>query len=90
MSFQGTGRREFLAGSLAAMAAAGAARLHGNENPSSETLCGSAEHVISIWLGGGMGQIDTFDPKRKGDAKSQGTWIVLQQHRHCRARRAIV
>ncbi|MFA8017253.1 DUF1501 domain-containing protein [Bremerella cremea] len=28
---------------------------------------GQAEHVISIWLGGGMGQIDTFDPKRKGD-----------------------
>lgn len=26
------------------------------------------EHVISIWLGGGMGQIDTFDPKRRGDA----------------------
>jgi len=30
-------------------------------------LQGKAEHVISIWLGGGMGQIDTFDPKRKGD-----------------------
>ncbi len=30
------------------------------------TLSGKAEHVISIWLGGGMGQIDTFDPKRKG------------------------
>lgn len=28
---------------------------------------GKAEHVISIWLGGGMGQIDTFDPKAKGD-----------------------
>jgi len=26
---------------------------------------GRAEHVISIWLGGGMGQIDSFDPKRK-------------------------
>jgi hypothetical protein len=32
-------------------------------------LRGKAEHVISIWLGGGMGQIDTFDPKRPGDAK---------------------
>lgn len=31
---------------------------------------GEAEHVISIWLGGGMGQIDTFDPKAKGDPKS--------------------
>ncbi|WP_417737805.1 DUF1501 domain-containing protein [Rosistilla oblonga] len=30
-------------------------------------MMGQAEHVISIWLGGGMGQIDTFDPKRKGD-----------------------
>jgi hypothetical protein len=30
-------------------------------------LKGKAEHVISIWLGGGMGQIDSFDPKRKGD-----------------------
>jgi hypothetical protein len=30
-------------------------------------LQGKAEHVISIWLGGGMGQIDTFDPKPKGD-----------------------
>ena len=28
---------------------------------------GKAEHVISIWLGGGMGQVDTFDPKRLGD-----------------------
>lgn len=32
---------------------------------------GDAEHVISIWLGGGMGQIDTFDPKRKGDPASK-------------------
>ena len=30
-------------------------------------LKGKADHVISIWLGGGMGQIDTFDPKRRGD-----------------------
>lgn len=32
---------------------------------------GRAEHVISIWLGGGMGQIDTFDPKRKGDPQKK-------------------
>ena len=32
-----------------------------------QRIQGKAEHVISIWLGGGMGQIDTFDPKRKGD-----------------------
>lgn len=31
---------------------------------------GKAEHVISIWLGGGMAQTDTFDPKRVGDPKT--------------------
>jgi len=43
---------------------------------SAELLQGKAEHVISIWLGGGMGQIDTFDPKRKGDpaAKTAGSY----------------
>ncbi|MDG2124311.1 MAG: DUF1501 domain-containing protein, partial [Verrucomicrobiales bacterium] len=29
-----------------------------------------AEHCIFIWLGGGMAQIDTFDPKRRGDSKA--------------------
>ncbi|MCA9009401.1 MAG: DUF1501 domain-containing protein [Planctomycetaceae bacterium] len=32
---------------------------------------GKAEHVISIWLGGGMGALDTFDPKRVGDPKAK-------------------
>jgi hypothetical protein len=32
---------------------------------------GTAEHVISVWLGGGMGQIDSFDPKRRGDPKAK-------------------
>lgn len=31
---------------------------------------GTAEHVIFIWLGGGMAQIDTFDPKRRGNSKA--------------------
>lgn len=39
--------------------------LSADEN--TDLLRGKAEHVISIWLGGGMGQLDTFDPKRKGD-----------------------
>jgi hypothetical protein len=30
-----------------------------------------ADHCIMIWLGGGMAQIDTFDPKRRGDGKSK-------------------
>ena len=28
---------------------------------------GAADHCIMIWLGGGMAQIDTFDPKALGD-----------------------
>ncbi|MCA9084053.1 MAG: DUF1501 domain-containing protein, partial [Planctomycetaceae bacterium] len=31
---------------------------------------GTAEHVIFLWLGGGMAQIDTFDPKRRGNSKA--------------------
>ncbi len=39
---------------------------------------GKAEHVISIWLGGGMAQVDTFDPKRRGDpaAKKAGSYYA--------------
>ncbi|MES2694807.1 MAG: DUF1501 domain-containing protein [Verrucomicrobiota bacterium] len=29
---------------------------------------GKAEHCIFIWLGGGLSQIDTFDPKKRGNA----------------------
>ncbi len=31
---------------------------------------GKAEHVIFLWLGGGMAQIDTFDPKKRGNSKA--------------------
>ena len=31
---------------------------------------GKAEHCIFVWLGGGMAQIDTFDPKRRGSPKA--------------------
>lgn len=59
-------RREFLT-----TATAGAALLPSLARaavaPSAPLIKGRAEHVISIWLGGGMGQIDTFDPKRRGD-----------------------
>lgn len=56
-------RRHFLQTTTTA-AAALPAGLAANEAP---LIAGKAEHVISIWLGGGMGQIDTFDPKQKGD-----------------------
>jgi hypothetical protein len=32
---------------------------------------GKAEHCIFLWLGGGASQIDTWDPKRRGDGKKQ-------------------
>jgi len=33
-------------------------------------LKGKAEHVVFLWLGGGMAQVDTFDPKRRGNSKA--------------------
>jgi hypothetical protein len=39
--------------------------------PTSDSLAtGGAEHCIFIWLGGGACQIDTWDPKRRGDPKT--------------------
>jgi len=32
---------------------------------------GKAEHCIHIWLGGGAAQVDTWDPKALGDAKTK-------------------
>lgn len=62
-------RRQFLA---SAAAAAAASRLGlASDHAAGPLLKGKAEHVISIWLGGGMGQIDTFDPKRLGDPKKK-------------------
>ncbi|WP_437231188.1 DUF1501 domain-containing protein [Planctomicrobium sp. SH661] len=58
-------RREFLSLTAAATATAALPQyVHASHEP---LLQGKAEHVISIWLGGGMGAIDTFDPKRQGD-----------------------
>jgi hypothetical protein len=55
-------RRSF----LTSAAAFGAAPLFANNTPV-HTPKGKAEHCIFIWLGGGMAQIDTFDPKKLGD-----------------------
>lgn len=57
-------RRQFLAASTAVAAGASAA----GHPP---RLRGKAEHCVFLWLGGGMGQIDTFDPKRRGDPKKK-------------------
>ncbi len=63
-------RREVLAAGVAAACAGGAGTsLFAKKQPSFPR--GKAEHCIFIWLGGGMAQIDTFDPKRMGDAKKR-------------------
>lgn len=64
-------RRQFLQRSslLAGGASLGAADLLAS--PTAIHLPkGKAEHCIFIWLGGGMAQIDTFDPKSKGNSKA--------------------
>jgi len=60
-------RRHFLASTTAT----GLATLaRGAEQPAIQPR-GKAEHCIFIWLGGGSCQIDTWDPKAKGDAKEK-------------------
>src|SRR6266545_3117762 len=46
----------------------------GNEDK--QATLGKAEHCIFVWLGGGAGQIDTWDPKQLGDpqAKKPGSY----------------
>lgn len=53
-------RRAFLAAGAAAVTSRAAA------NPSPRVR-GSADSCVFVWLGGGMAQIDTFDPKAVGD-----------------------
>lgn len=63
-------RRDCLAASVAT--ACSAALTGPRSSLAAEKITrGKAEHVISIWLGGGMGHLDTFDPKRMGDAKQK-------------------
>src|SRR5688572_32556761 len=66
-------RREFLSRLAAGAAAANVLALRGApalaEEPS--TPKGKAEHCIFLWLGGGAAQIDTWDPKGRGDAQKK-------------------
>ena len=63
-------RREFLAASAALGSGLALPQLS-FADASSKLVQGKAEHVISVWLGGGMSHVDTFDPKRKGDPKKK-------------------
>lgn len=63
-------RRSFLHSAGVTAALAGATALRAAPSPS-KAVIGHADHCVMIWLGGGMAQIDTFDPKRVGDAKAK-------------------
>lgn len=67
-------RREFLKASAAAVAWAQAQSLQNAVAADSEAepfRRGKADACIFIWLGGGAAQIDTFDPKERGDGKKR-------------------
>ena len=65
-------RRQFI---KTASATTAASALHSSaqasESTQTKTPLGKAEHCVMIWLGGGMAQMDTFDPKEMGDAKAK-------------------
>ncbi len=62
-----TSRRDFLALTGAGVLASAAPGLAGEKTP----IRGKADACIFLWLGGGAAQIDTFDPKRRGDGKKK-------------------
>ena len=61
-------RRTFLGACVGAAATATALAM---ADEAKSTPKGKAEHCIFLWLGGGAGQIDTWDPKRLGDPKAK-------------------
>ncbi len=62
-------RRQFIQSTTAA--AAGAIAAPGITHAAGKVPLGKAEHCVMLWLGGGLAQIDTFDPKAPGDAKAK-------------------
>lgn len=77
MSVFAPSRRDFLVTTGAAAAATLAGRgASATESTSPKDLLkdipkGGVEHCIMVWLGGGSCHIDTWDPKKKGDAKAK-------------------
>src|SRR3954454_3667559 len=61
-------RRQFITTTAGAMAASAFQARAGGI--ATAPVAGKAEHCIFIWLGGGMAQIDTFDPKKRGNSKA--------------------
>lgn len=72
-----TTRRDFLeqaaVAGLGATALGGISRATASEPKTThgDFPVGKAEHCIMIWLGGGACHIDTWDPKKLGDAKAR-------------------
>ncbi|WP_437206751.1 DUF1501 domain-containing protein [Planctomicrobium sp. SH664] len=62
-------RRTFLQAS--AWLAAGGIAARGAAAAELPIAMGTAEHCLFLWLGGGMAQIDTFDPKQLGDIQEK-------------------
>ncbi len=68
--FDVVSRRDLLrAGVLAAASSAVPISLRAADIPAAPK--GKAEHCVFLWLGGGMAQMDTFDPKQRGDPKKK-------------------
>ncbi len=64
-------RRHFLRSAAALAAAPYLGRIvSAADTVAASQFRGKAEHCIFIWLGGGMAQIDTFDPKKRGNPKA--------------------
>ncbi|MCP4170193.1 MAG: DUF1501 domain-containing protein [Fuerstiella sp.] len=66
-------RRDFLADTTGATSTALlASHARALDKSGAQTIpYGKVDHCVMIWLGGGMAQIDTFDPKQMGDAKAK-------------------
>ena len=66
-------RREFLGTSLAVRALGTLSSADASEEKAVAAAIpkGRAEHCVFLWLGGGAAQMDTWDPKAKGDPKAK-------------------
>src|ERR1041384_236992 len=65
-------RRDFIKAAGVATVGAAALPVIAEESPKVEKYPkGKADACIFIWLGGGCAQIDTFDPKGRGDGKKK-------------------
>ena len=64
-------RRTFLTASAVAAAGISVSRPIKANDAKQPLPVGKAEHCIFVWLGGGQGQIDSWDPKQLGDPKAK-------------------